>query len=129
MSASRPSSTHSAAVTLVLLASLLFMESCSMGTRTQVDSTSGEAKGPQLYKIIISDTKFQPPKLSIRIGDTIEWQNDDIIPHTATSTDSSAFDSGKIPVHNSWKFTAGKKGAYPYECSLHPNMHGEILVQ
>jgi hypothetical protein len=49
------------------------------------------------------------PTLAVRQGDTIEWINDDIVPHTATST-GGAFDSGAIAAGGTCRWTARARG-------------------
>jgi len=74
--------------------------------------------------------KFVPENLTVNVGDTVEFKNSDIVPHTATSTRTPAtFNSGRIGVGESWKYVAGRKGIHDYECSFHPNMQGPIIVQ
>jgi plastocyanin len=120
MIANRPSSMRTALAMLSLVA-LAFLASCSPGSRPSVSR--------QTHTIAISRSRFQPPELIVNSGDTVEWKNSDIVPHTATSTDSSAFDSGRIEVGGSWKYVTDKKGTYNYECSFHPNMQGRLLVK
>lgn len=80
-------------------------------------------KGPQTHTVIIRDV------LTVNVGDTVEWKNDDIVPHTATSTKPKKFDSGILPVGSSWKYVVPKRGTYFYNCTLHPNMKAELIVR
>jgi plastocyanin len=85
--------------------------------------------GPQTHTIVIREAKFQPAALTVKVGDTINWRNDDIVPHTATSTGPKKFDSGILPVGSSWKYMVTKRGSYFYNCTLHPNMKAKFIVQ
>jgi len=78
---------------------------------------------------VISGSRFQLPALTVNAGDTVEWKNSDIVPHTATSTDSKTFDSGRIEVGAKWEYVATKKGIFNYECTFHPNMQGQLVVK
>jgi plastocyanin len=120
MIANRPSSMR-AVLAVVSLVAAAFLASCSSGSRPSVS--------PQTHTIIISGSTFQPAALSVNSGDTVEWKNNDIVPHTATSTDTNSFDSGRIEVGGSWKYLANKKGNFNYECSFHPNMQGQVVVK
>jgi plastocyanin len=120
MIANRPSSRR-AALAIISLVAMAFLASCSPGSRPSAS--------PQTHTIVISGSKFQLPALTVNSGDTVEWKNNDIVPHTATSTDSNAFDSGRIEVGGSWRYVANKKGTYNYECSFHPNMQGRLVVK
>ena len=81
---------------------------------------------------MIRDFKFEPATLTVDAGDIVEWQNDDILPHTATADgegQKAAFDSGTIQTGAAWRFVARNKGRYNYTCTLHPNMDGKLIVQ
>jgi plastocyanin len=78
--------------------------------------------------ITMDGTSFKPPDLTVKIGDTIVWRNDDPFPHTATST-AGAFDSKPLAPSGSFTFTPKAKGDYPYKCTLHPTMRGMIHVK
>ena len=124
------SSMRSVASTLVATAVLLLI-SCSLGTQGPAGEfvLAAAPKGPQTHTVAIRELKFQPAVLTVKVGDTVEWKNDDIVPHTATSTKPKKFDSGILPVGSSWKYVATKRGTYFYDCTLHPNMKAELIVR
>jgi plastocyanin len=66
------------------------------------------------------------PVVEIKKGDTVEWKNDDITPHTATS---ATFDSGSIASDAAWQQTFREAGNFPYTCTFHPVMKGTIIVK
>ncbi len=122
MTAKSPLSKKSAVLILWFVIMSLAAISCSTDPRRPV--------APQTYTVEIRGSKFALGSLSVNVGDTVEFKNRDIVPHTATSTAMPpVFDSGRIGVGESWKYVAGKKGVYDYECSFHPNMQGKIIVQ
>lgn len=82
---------------------------------------------PKIVTVKIAGMKFVPEKVQIAEGDTVIWENADIVPHSATSN-TKAFDSGLIEGASSWKFTFSKKGNYNYICKFHPAMLGSVLV-
>ena len=87
---------------------------------------------------IMTDKAFSPNPVTVKVGDTITWTNDDDQPHTVTSGTGSddpnkgkAFDSGPSALATKGKtfqhqFT--EAGQYPYFCELHPTMVGKIIV-
>ena len=126
------SSMRSVASTLVLTTALLLLVSCSLGTQGPAGGfvLAAAPKGPQMHTVVIREVKFQPAVLTVKVGDTVEWRNDDIVPHTATSTATpKKFDSGILPVGSSWKYVVTKRGTYFYDCTLHPNMKAELIVR
>ena len=86
------------------------------------------APTPTVHTVTIDGFAFKPPSIVVRQGDTIEWRNDDPVPHTATATDAG-LDSGEIAAGGRYRFVARKKGRFAYLCTLHPIMKGELIVE
>ena len=61
---------------------------------------------------------FSPSSLSIKVGDTVTWQNNDSVVHTATATDGT-FDSGQIAPNGNYSFKFTKAGTVNYTCTIH----------
>ena len=62
----------------------------------------------------------------LHVGDTVEWDNADIIEHTATASDGS-FNLDLAPgAHGS--AVVAKAGEIPYVCTFHPGMTGRLVV-
>lgn len=78
--------------------------------------------------VTIKNFKFAPASITVHVGDTITWSNQDIAPHTATAPDGS-FDTGTIDKGKSGSATFSKTGTIPYICSIHPNMKGTVVVE
>jgi plastocyanin len=87
------------------------------------------APKPVVHRIVIDATSFSETSLTIRTGDTVEWLNRDVIPHTATAAGKGGFDSGVIAAGQSWRHTFNKAGRLPYECSFHPTMKATLRVR
>ena len=87
-----------------------------------------EAAQPKTHTIEIKGMEFVPASLAVNSGDTVIWKNEDVVPHTATST-AKGFDSGGIEPGESWTYVAAKKGSFPYACSYHPTMKATLTVQ
>ena len=78
-------------------------------------------------KIKISGFKFVDNEISINVGTSIIWTNNDTSMHTATSIDSK-FDSGYLYENQTYEFKFLNAGIYTYRCSLHSGMIGKINV-
>ena len=91
-----------------------------------VQSTAAEANAPLVVLVSIKNMKFSPATIEIKKGDTVEWKNDDITPHTATS---ATFDSGSIASDAAWQRTFKDAGNFSYTCTFHPVMKGTIIVK
>ena len=76
--------------------------------------------------------QFQPGVVEVRAGTTITWTNRDDIAHTVTSGDpehrTGRFDQRLTGRGASTTVRFGEPGVYPYFCSRHPSMRGEIRV-
>jgi plastocyanin len=106
-------------------------------TTTPMNMTAPPATGPAAgaavmvaagaqAKVSITNFAFDPAVLSVKVGTKIVWTNNDIVAHTVTFTDVA-----NSPVLNrgatfSRTFTA--PGTYSYICSIHPFMHGSVVV-
>jgi plastocyanin len=88
---------------------------------------TSEAAGPVAHTVTIDGFAFLPPVLTVKQGETVEWRNTDPVPHTATGKEGG-LDSGAIPANGTYRYTAKKKGRFPYMCTLHPIMKGELVV-
>jgi plastocyanin len=71
---------------------------------------------------------FGPQRLTVPVGTTVTWTNQDDIPHTIVST-SQAFRSQALDTNDKFSFTFTTPGSYEYFCSLHPHMTGTIVVE
>jgi plastocyanin len=82
-----------------------------------------------------SDDLFHPELLTIALGDSVYWTNEDLDNHTATSgsscTPDGRFDSGDVGPGQSWGYLFDEVGTFPYYCLYHcvMGMVGTITVQ
>jgi plastocyanin len=91
-------------------------------------SASCSRRVPRTYVVSMKDLTFQPAELTVERGDTIVWNNMDMVPHSATARDGS-WDSKAIASDSSWRYVADKSGRYSYYCVFHPMMLGTIEVR
>lgn len=83
--------------------------------------------GPAVHTVTIDATRFQPADLRVRVGDTVVWVNNDLVPHTATA--AGTFDSGSIAPDASWRYTVTAAGVMEYDCTFHPTMRGRLAAE
>jgi plastocyanin len=91
-----------------------------------VQSGIADAAAPGVVQVAMKNMKFSPVTIEIKKGDTVEWKNDDITPHTATS---ASFDSGPIASDAAWRHTFRQAGSFPYTCTFHPEMKGTVIIK
>jgi plastocyanin len=88
-------------------------------------SSSSDA-GSSASTITIKNFAFTAPA-SVSAGATVTVDNKDGTDHTVTSDDGKAFDDPAGAGTST--FTApSKPGSYPFHCSIHPSMHGTLVV-
>ena len=78
--------------------------------------------------IKIDNFSFGPQTVTVPVGTTVTWTNRDDIPHTVVSTDG-VFKSKVQDTDEKFSYTFTKPGTYPYFCSVHPKMTGQVIVQ
>jgi len=78
--------------------------------------------------ISIASFAFQPTTLTVHVGDTVAFVNNDGETHTATAMDG-AFDSGRLDPKGTFSYTFTKPGTYSYQCRIHTSMKGTIVVK
>jgi plastocyanin len=83
------------------------------------------AGGKQVAVAISNDT-FNPGAVTIPVGGTVTWTNNDGRPHTATG---NGWDSGGLNNGQTWSRTFKQAGTYDYLCVYHDNMVGTVKVQ
>ena len=108
-------SAHSVVLGPILAATLLLGTSCAV-TRSKA------------HIVAIRAFKYQPASLTVEVGDTVTWVNEDIVPHTATAS-GKRFDSGSVDAQRSWRYVPDRKGTFAYACTFHPMMKGAVIVR
>ena len=77
--------------------------------------------------VTIDNFVFGPQALTIAVGTTVTWINQDDIPHTVVAADKS-FKSRVLDTDERFSFTFTRAGEYGYFCSLHPHMTGKVIA-
>jgi plastocyanin len=83
---------------------------------------------PVATSVKIRMLKYSSETIQIKAGETVEWVNDDLTPHTVTSQ-SGEFDSGSIDAGETWRHTFTQPGTFPYFCTFHKEMTGTVVVK
>jgi plastocyanin len=71
--------------------------------------------------------KYEPALIEVSVGTTVTWTNHDIVPHTVKLLDGSNVNK-PLDIGKSATITFTKAGTVYYLCSIHPQMHGEVIV-
>jgi len=88
-----------------------------------------KATPPQRHIVEIRGMAFDPAVVEVQRGDTVVWINRDIVPHTATATRKSGWNTGPLLQGQSGRYVPHRKGEDPYSCTLHPTMLGKLIIR
>ena len=75
----------------------------------------------------IKNFAFSPATVTTKAGSTVVWTNDDSIQHDITF-DSGGIASSVLNHNDTFSHTFPTAGTYHYICSIHPFMHGTVIV-
>ncbi len=82
--------------------------------------------------ITIKNFEFMPARLTVHVGETVTWTNEENSLHTVTSGTPDArtglFDSGEFDTGDAFEFTFAEVGTYAFFCDRHEFMRGEVIV-
>jgi plastocyanin len=91
------------------------------------DVAAAQAAGT-LQQAGMRNMAYAPARIEIAAGTTVQWTNNDPLPHTVTANDRG-FDSGLIQPGQSWAHTFTAPGTYDFSCTPHPFMKGVVIVR
>jgi plastocyanin len=112
-SSPRPSTTH---------------PSVTFGPDTTTPSVTAPAAPAAGNAVTIDGFAFAPATVTISPGTTITWTNRDEEPHTVVANDGS-FHSPGMGTGATFSHTFSAAGTFDYVCSIHPMMHGTVVVK
>lgn len=80
--------------------------------------------------VTISGFAFNPPSVTVHVGDTVTWTQHDSIQHTVTSDGSpTLLNSGLLSLNQKFVHTFSTAGTFPYHCIPHASfMKGTVIV-
>lgn len=93
-------------------------------------ASAASAAGTKPTAITINNYTFHPGVLTVAKGTTVLWINKDDDVHTIKSQDGpEAFNSPALETGSKFGFRFTHAGTYHYICTVHPYMHGVIVVR
>lgn len=110
-----------------------FMNSQQTTTQTPVvpeatTSAPMEEKAMEETAVEIKGFAFSPKIITVKVGESLTWTNQDSVGHTATADDGT-FDTGLLAKGESKAITFSKAGTYTYYCKPHPYMKATVVVE
>ena len=89
---------------------------------------NGNTSQTEVTQVSIKQFAFTPNSLTIPVGGTVMWTNNEIIPHTVTADDGS-FTSDTLSKGDTFSHTFKTAGTVKYHCTYHTNMIAEVIVK
>jgi plastocyanin len=112
---------------LIALAAVGMLAGSACGGGSSDKTTTTTAKGAVAPTVVIKSegTTWSPNDVTIKVGDTVEWDVDGSIVHDLRGDENITHSPGS-------KFTATHKyttaGTFAYQCTIHAGMNGTITV-
>ena len=92
-------------------------------------AASQQSSSSEKYLVKIDNFSFGPATLTVPVGTTVTWVNQDDVPHNVVSSEGKILKSPVLDTDQKFSYTFTTAGAYPYYCGLHPKMTGKVIVQ
>ncbi|GAA3595912.1 cupredoxin family copper-binding protein [Kribbella ginsengisoli] len=89
------------------------------------------AAGPAVVAdaVDIKEFAFGPQDITVKVGTTVTWTNDDQDPHTVTSQNGDGpLKSSTLQKGDKYEYKFTKAGTFGYLCTIHPFMTGTVVV-
>lgn len=75
--------------------------------------------------VLINRLAYEPAQINAKVGDTVEWENKDVVAHTATVRGDWDVE---VPAKKTASVVLKKPGDVEYYCRFHPNMTARIAI-
>jgi plastocyanin len=132
---------HHARLAALVLPAMLALAACSGSSSPAPTAPQSSAPPPAASAapsgvppaaagsaVSIASFSFQPAALTVSVGTTVTWTNNDSASHTVTADDGS-FKSDTLGKGGTFSQTFATAGTFAYHCAIHSSMTGTITVQ
>ncbi len=99
------------------------LEEVDNGGATGAEETG---TGTDIINVEIRNYKYIPQNITIKVGQTVMWTNNDTVLHDVVG---SGIESDYLQKGEKFSYTFEEEGTYPYICTIHPWMEGEVIVE
>ncbi|HZV72772.1 MAG TPA: plastocyanin/azurin family copper-binding protein [Conexibacter sp.] len=99
----------------------------STPAKTTTSGGSGGG-GAGAVAVTMKNIAFSPQTVHARVGQKIDWTNDDSVTHNVTATSGASFRSSTFGPGGTYSYTPTSAGTINYVCTIHPGMTGTIVV-
>ena len=76
----------------------------------------------------INNFMFDPASITIKVGTTVTWTNQESATHSVVASDGS-WESPSLNTGDTFSHTFDKAGTFEYVCGFHSRMMGTVIVE
>jgi plastocyanin len=102
--------------------------SSSGGAPATTTAAPSSDSGGAATAVHIRNFAFEPRNVTVKVGQKIEWTNDDSTAHNVVADSGAKFASDPIDGGQTFSFTPTKAGKITYECTFHSQMKGYTIT-
>lgn len=111
----------------------LAVAGCGGGSSSSSDTGASSAPAPKssgsVVKVSMRSIQFEPKTVTAKVGQTVEWDNQDSVDHNVVAKSGASFKSDLFGSGKTYRTKVTKPGTIQYECTIHPGMTGSIDVR
>jgi plastocyanin len=116
------------AVTLTACGSSSSRSSTSSSASGGASASSGNSDGGTI-QVTMKNLAYSPKTIHARVGQTVEWTNEDMPPHDVSYLSGPKFkSSATMGIGSTFRLKLTEAGTIQYFCSIHPFMKATIVV-
>jgi len=112
--------------TVGILASMAVMALALVGFGNALASDGPTATASSVKSVRIQGFVYHPGTIRVRPGSTVTFTNRDSGLHNAVGR---GFSTGNLRSGKSGSITFRRKGTFAFHCTIHPEMHGRVIVE
>jgi plastocyanin len=80
-------------------------------------------------RVTMTNVTFKPGRLTARVGQSVQWTNQDGVPHDVKAVKGDDFKSQILQPGQTYRYQLGRAGTVQYVCTIHPTMKATIRVR
>jgi plastocyanin len=120
-------------ITIAAACLALALAACGGGSSNKSNtSSSGSSSTPaasgNTVTVDMKNIQFSPKDVTVKVGQTVKWVNQDTVDHNVTAKTGASFKSDLFGNGASYEWKADKAGTVQYVCTVHPGMTGTLTV-
>jgi plastocyanin len=93
------------------------------------DDDAGGGGGGGGSEVSMEGIAFEPAEVTVAVGDTVTWTNNDSVAHDVTADSFSSGEPGGMAGGDTFEHTFEEAGSFDYVCTVHPGMDGTVVVE